>query len=302
MPMKVLVSGASGLIGSALVPLLTARGHEVVRLVRRQPEPDEAAVGWDPEHGLLEASRLEGLDAVVHLAGEGIAEGRWTAERKSRIRRSRVQATRSLAETLAGLRQPPRVLVSASAIGVYGDRGDEELHETSPPGDGFLAEVGRDWEAATEPAAAAGIRVVLSRFGIVLSRKGGALAKMLLPFRLGVGGRIGSGAQWMSWVALDDAIAAVLHALATASLAGPLNVVSPHPVTNAELARTLGRVLGRPALAPLPAFAVRLVLGEMGDALLLSSQRVKADRLLSSGYEFRHSRLEPALRHLLGRS
>jgi len=299
--MRVLVSGASGLIGSALVPFLTTGGHEVVRLVRRRPRRGEAAVEWDPERGVKNAEQLEGLDAVVHLAGEGVAAGRWTVERKSRMRLSRVHGTRALAESLAGLKRPPRVLVSASAIGVYGDRGDEELDETSSPGLGFLAEVGQDWEAATAPAAAAGVRVVLPRFGIVLSPQGGALAKMLLPFRLGVGGRVGSGSQWMSWVALDDAITALLHALATPTLTGPLNVVAPQPVSNAEFARTLARVLGRPALAPLPAFAARLAFGEMADALLLASQRVKADRLVASGFEFRHPRLEAALRHLLGR-
>lgn len=300
-PMQVLVSGASGLIGSALVPLLTTGGHEVVRLVRRRPRRGEAAVEWDPERGVKDASRLEGLDAVVHLAGEGVAEGRWTVERKSRIRLSRVHGTRLLAEALAGLKRPPRVLVSASAIGVYGDRGDETLEERSSPGLGFLAEVGQDWEAAATPAAAAGVRVVLPRFGIVLSPRGGALARMLLPFRLGAGGRVGSGRQWMSWVALDDAVTAVLHALATPGLSGPVNVVAPEPVTNAEFARTLARVLGRPALAPVPAFAARLAFGEMADALLLASQRVAPARLLATGFEFRQPRLEPALRHLLGR-
>ncbi len=299
--MKILVSGASGLIGSALVPVLTASGHDVIRLVRSQPAAGEAAVRWDPEAGTLDAAGLEGLDAVVHLAGENLAEGRWTAEKKRRIRESRVKGTRLLCEALAGLARPPRVLVSASAVGYYGDRGDELLTEESPPGSGFLAAVARDWEAAAEPARRAGIRVVHPRMGPVLTPAGGVLAKMLPPFQAGLGGRVGSGRQYVSWIAVDDLLDAMLHLLATEALRGPVNMVAPRPVTNAEFAATLGRVLGRPAVLAVPAFAARLALGEMADEVLLASARVTPVRLAASGYRFRYPELEGALRHLLGR-
>ncbi len=299
--MKILVSGASGLIGSALVPVLTASGHDVIRLVRSQPAAGEAAVRWDPEAGTLDAAGLEGLDAVVHLAGENLAEGRWTAEKKRRIRESRVKGTRLLCEALAGLARPPRVLVSASAVGYYGDRGDELLTKESPPGSGFLAAVARDWEAAAEPARRAGIRVVHPRMGPVLTPAGGVLAKMLPPFQAGLGGRVGSGRQYVSWIAVDDLLDAMLHLLATEALRGPVNMVAPRPVTNAEFAATLGRVLGRPAVLAVPAFAARLALGEMADEVLLASARVTPVRLAASGYRFRYPELEGALRHLLGR-
>lgn len=298
--MKVLVSGASGLVGSALVPILTTSGHEVVRLVRSEPRPGEAEVRWDPAAGHIDRDGLAGIDAVVHLAGETLM-GRWTSAKKQRIRDSRAKGTRLLAETLASLEQPPGVFVSASAVGYYGDRGEDELTEENPPGAGFLAEVCREWEAATQPAADKGIRVVNLRSGVVLSPAGGALAQLLLPFRLGLGGRVGSGNQYMSWIALDDEIGAIHHALMTDSLQGPVNLVSPNPVTNREFTKTLGRVLGRPTIFPLPAFAARLVLGEMADELLLASQRARPGRLQATGFQSRFPELEVALRHLLGK-
>lgn len=294
----IMITGSSGLIGSALVSFLTAGGHRVTRLVRSKPRTADEAQ-WNPDAGTIEASRLEGLDAVVHLAGENIGAERWTDERKARIRDSRLKGTRLLSDTLAKLPQPPRVLVSASAIGYYGDRGDQRLHEESPPGSGFLADLSRQWEAATKPAAQRGIRVVTLRTGIVLSPKGGALARMLTPFRMGIGGIIGSGKQYMSWIAIDDLIGAIVHAITTHLLHGPVNAVSPHPVTNSEFTKTLGRVLGRPTLLPLPGFAARLALGEMADELLLFSARVEPAKLLASGYRFQYPELEPALRHLL---
>jgi hypothetical protein len=298
--MHVVVTGSRGLVGSALVPFLATGGHRVTRLVRGMAAgPDETA--WDPSRGLVDASRLDGVDAVVHLAGENIAAGRWTPARKAEIRRSRVDGTRNLCAVLARLPHPPNVFVSASAIGLYGDRGAEILTEESASGTGFLAEVCREWEAATEPASQAGIRVVNLRFGMVLSPTGGALKKMLLPFRLGMGGRIGDGRQFTSWIALDDVIGAIHHALCEESVRGPVNAVAPEPVSNAEFTRTLARVLRRPTLLPVPAFAARLAFGEMADALLLAGARVLPTRLQASGYRFRFPDLESALRHLLGR-
>jgi uncharacterized protein len=296
--MHIAITGSSGLVGSALVPFLTTDGHRVTRLVRRSPSGGD--VLWDPAEGIKELSRLEGVDGVIHLAGENIASGRWTPQRKDVIRRSRVEGTRRLCGSLARLSRRPKVLVSASAIGFYGDRGDETLTEDSAPGRDFLAQVCQEWEAATEPATRAGIRVVCLRFGMILSPGGGALKKMLLPFRLGAGGRIGNGAQYVSWIAIDDAIGAIHHAVSTESLRGAVNAVTPNPVTNAELTRVLARVLSRPALFPLPALAARLAFGEMADALLLSSARVVPSRLQASGYRFRYPELESALRHLLG--
>jgi uncharacterized protein (TIGR01777 family) len=282
-----------------LVSFLTAGGHRVIRLVRKPPSGDD--VQWDPTEGVRDLSRLEGVDAVIHLAGENIAAGRWTPQRKDEIRRSRVEGARRLSESLAKLSQRPKALVSASAIGFYGDRGDEILTEDSALGMDFLAQVCQEWEAATEPAARAGIRVVRLRFGMILSPMGGALRKMLLPFRLGAGGRMGSGAQYVSWIAIDDAIGAIHHAVGAESLHGPVNAVSPAPVTNAEFTRVLARVLSRPAIFPMPAFAARLAFGEMADALLLASARVMPTRLQASGYRFRFPELEGALRHLLVR-
>jgi uncharacterized protein (TIGR01777 family) len=297
----VAVTGASGLVGAGLRPALAAQGHAVLPLVRGgAPAPGERVVRWDPAAGTLAAADLEGVDAVVHLAGEGIA-GRWTAAKKARIRDSRLRSTALLAGTLARLARPPRVLVSASAIGWYGDRGDEVLTEASPAGAGFLAEVCREWEAAAGPAALVGIRVVHLRIGMALSRRGGGLAALLPAFRLGLGGPIGRGAQWMSWIALDDLVGAIVHALGADTLAGPVNAVAPHPVTNREFTRTLARVLRRPAFLPFPTLAARLLLGEMADALLLASTRVLPLRLTASGYAFEHPELRGALRAELGR-
>jgi len=299
--MRVLLSGSSGLAGSALIPVLTGGGHQVVRLVRSEPRDAVSEVRWDPQAGDIDAAGLKGVEAAVHLAGESIAAGRWTAAKRARILESRVKGTRLLAEALAGLEQRPKVLVSASAVGYYGDRGEETLTEESGSGSAFLSEVCRQWENATEPAVAAGIRVVNLRFGVMLSAIGGALPRLLTPFRLGVGGRLGSGSQYMSWIAIDDVIAAILHVLTTEALRGPVNAVAPQSVTNREFTKTIGRVLGRPTVFPLPAFAARLAFGQMADELLLCSQRVEPAKLLASGYQFRFPELEAALRHILGK-
>ncbi len=304
--MRVLVTGSTGLVGSALVSFLTAGGHSVVRLVRPESKvPNrQECWSWDPLKGtMLSGGRggAGGPDAVVHLSGENIAATRWTAKQKAKIRDSRVIGTKHLCELIAQFSPPPKVLVCASAIGYYGDRGEEPLREDSPSGSGFLAEVCRDWEAASEPAVLKGIRVVHLRTGIVLSSVGGALGKMLFPFKMGLGGKIGSGKQYMSWITIDDLLGVILHALVTNSLRGPVNAVSPNPVTNLEFTKTLGRVLSRPTLFPMPAFAVRLVFGEMGVELLLSSTRVEPARPLATGYKFRFPELEGALRHLLGK-
>ena len=299
--MNVAVSGASGLIGAALIASLEAGGHRAIPLVRRAPRPGEDALRWDPASGALMPAGPSVGDAIVHLAGESLMGLRWTAQKKRRIRESRTIATRLLVQTLTRLAKPPAVLVCASGVGYYGSRGDEVLSEESRPGTGFLADLAREWEAATATAIAQGIRVVNLRLGVVLSAHGGALAKMLTPFRLGLGGVIGDGAQWMSWIALDDVIGAIRHALTTDALRGPLNVVAPAPVINAEFTRTLGRALGRPTLVPLPAFAARLALGEMADEMLLTSQRAVPARLQASGYRFRYPTLEDALRAVLGR-
>jgi hypothetical protein len=298
--MRIAVTGASGLIGSQLVPLLTTAGHEVVRLVRgRTAGPGTA--GWNVETGEVDDTALGHVDAVVHLAGVGIADRRWTLEYKREIRDSRVAPTRALCEWLARRQHPPSVLVSGSAIGYYGNRGDEVLTETSAPGSGYLPDVCVDWERAAHPASERGIRVVQLRTGIVLTPRGGALKKMLPPFLAGVGGPTGAGSQWMSWITIDDVIGAVYHALATPSLAGPVNATAPAPVTNGEFTATLARVLRRPAILRTPAFAVRALFGEMGEALLLTGQRVAPAALQQSGYQFRHASLEAGLRHVLGR-
>jgi uncharacterized protein (TIGR01777 family) len=296
--MNVLISGATGLIGSALIPELEAGGHKVIRLSRSQTGPD--TIHWDPSTGTIDGD-LEGTDAVVHLAGESIAQGRWNGQKKRRILESRVQGTRLLAERIASLAAPPGVVVSTSAVGYYGDRGDEVLAEESPPGTGFLAGVCREWEAAAEPARRGGIRVVHPRIGIVLSPKGGALGTTLPIFKLGGGGKIGNGGQWWSWVALDDVVGSIVHALTDEALEGPVNVGSPNPMTNAEYTKVLGRVLGRPTVLPLPAPAARALLGEVADALLLASQRMEPAKLKTMGYAFRYPQLEGALRHLLGK-
>ena len=294
--MDVLVSGGKGFIGSALIPELEAGGHRVKRLTRKPRSGED--IRWDPDAGKIEGD-LAGFDAVVHLAGESIAEGRWTSEKKRRILESRKKGTRLLAEKVAGFPEPPSVMVSASAIGYYGDRGNELLTEESEPGTMFLSEVCREWEAAAEPAREAGVRVVHPRFGIVLSTEGGALGSTLPIFKLGGGGKIGSGRQYWSWVAFDDAVGAIVHAINTDTLSGPVNVVAPDPPTNAEYTKVLGRVLGRPTFFTVPAPAARVVIGGMADDLLLASARVEPARLEETGYEHRYPELEGALRHLL---
>jgi uncharacterized protein len=299
--MKIVVSGSHGLVGGALCELLTRNGHEVIRLVRHARAIGAPEIEWHPNKGLIDKEQLEGLDAVVHLAGENIAEGRWTPEKKQAIRDSRIKGTALLSETLTTLKRPPEVFVSASAIGYYGNRGDERLTETSTPANDFLAGVCREWEKATTPAAEKGIRTVLARFGIILAEHGGALAKMLTPFRMGIGGRIGDGKQWMSWIALNDVAGGLQFVIHDRFVNGPVNFVAPHPETNASFTKTLGSVLSRPTLFPIPAFGVRLAFGEMADALLLAGQRVEPTVLKSRGFGFQLPRLEPALKHILHR-
>jgi uncharacterized protein (TIGR01777 family) len=298
--LRIAMTGASGLVGRGLAAFLSSGGHTVLPLVRRAAQAGEIA--WSPDTP-IDPAALEAIDAVIHLAGENIAAGRWTAARRDRIRNSRLRGTASLVDAIGRLRRPPRVLVSAAAIGIYGDRGDELLDDDSLPGPPgrFLGDLCREWEAAVEPARRGGIRAALPRFGAVLSPAGGALAKMLPVFRAGLGGRVGGGRQWMSWLSVEDAVGAVHHALFTDNLDGPFNAVAPTPVTNAEFTRTLGRVLGRPALLPVPAVALRALLGAMADETVLPSARVLPSKLLASGYTFRHPVLEDALRFELGR-
>jgi uncharacterized protein len=282
MPIRIAVAGSSGFVGSALVPALTTAGHTVVRLARGVPDP----------------GALDGVDAVVNLAGESVDE-RWSADRKRRIRSSRVETTDRLARAMAGMSPRPAVFVSASAVGIYGNRHDEVLDETSAPGTGFLAEVGQAWEAAAEPARQAGIRTVHSRFGMILGAHGGALAKMLPAFKMGAGGKIASGTQWMSWIALEDVAQAILFALATPALAGAVNYTAPNPVTNADFTRALGVALHRPTVAMIPPFALKLAYGEMADEVLIAGQRVYPRALERAGYPFRHAQLADALRDVL---
>jgi len=301
--MHVLVSGTSGLVGRALLADLRKNTHSATALLRpstRVPEGFKfGRVAWDPDSGYIDAESLHRLDAVVHLAGENIAGGRWTDRRKEVLRRSRVDSTRLLCATVAKRSPPPAVVVSASAIGYYGDRGADTMTEESAPGPGFLPQLCKEWEEATAPAEEKGIRVVHLRLGVVLSARGGALAKMLTPFKLGVGGRIGTGSQFMSWIALDDAVRAITFALETESLRGAVNAVAPRPVTNAEFTRTLGCVLGRPTVFPMPAFVARAAFGEMADALLLASTRVRPARLEEAGFTFQYPELGGALRAVL---
>jgi uncharacterized protein (TIGR01777 family) len=299
---RILISGASGLIGSALLPSLKSAGATVAQLARpgaKYRTSDEGQIAWDRTK-VLSAEAVSGFDAVIHLAGESIV-GRWTDEKKREISDSRVKGTSNLAQALASAKQKPRIFISASAIGYYGDRGDESLNEQSAAGTGFLSEVCVEWEAATRPATDAGIRTGLLRTGVVLSPRGGALAKMLTPFKLGVGGRIGSGHQWMSWIDIQDMVGAIHFLLQNARVSGPVNMVAPNPVTNTEFTKTLAAVLARPAIFPVPAFAVKLGFGEMGETALLGSQRVEPRALMNGGYSFHFSGLQASLEHLLGR-
>jgi uncharacterized protein (TIGR01777 family) len=306
--LRILISGSTGMIGSALAGALRQRGHDVAGLVRPATQirtsgtetgSKSPAVNWDPEAGTLD-QRADGADAVVHLAGASIAEGRWTTARKRVLRDSRVAATNNLIDSLKKLARPPQIFIGASAIGFYGDRADEELTESSTPGSDFLADVTRQWETASLRASEFGARAVALRIGIVLDKNGGALPQIVLPFRFGAGGRLGSGRQWMSWLALEELLAMIQFALTASSLTGPANAVAPHPVRNADFTKVLARILHRPAIFPAPAFALRLALGEMADALLLGSQRVLPKKFESLGYKFLLPDLESALRAVLG--
>lgn len=298
--MRVVVTGSHGLIGSALVPALTAAGHRVQRLVRGHPGPDD--VSWDPEAGEMDSEAIAGADAVVHLAGVGIADKRWTDGQRRAVLESRTKPTVLLATRLASMEHGPRVLLSASAIGYYGDRGDEVLTEDSSAGTGFLADVCQAWEASTAPAEEAGLRVVHLRTGIVQSPAGGALGRQLPLFKLGLGAKLGSGRQWTSWISVDDEIGAIMHALTSDEVTGPINLTTPAPVTNAEYTRTLARVLGRPGLLTVPGFALGLAFGhELANEALLGGQRVLPSRLEGTGYVWQDPELAGALRRLLGR-
>lgn len=292
--MRIVLSGASGLIGGMLKPQLQSAGHELISLVRHEPRNVNEAQ-WDPQSGRIDSSKFNGIDAAIHLSGKNVAV-RWNAKRKAELIQSRVESTRLLCKTLAELDPPPKTLIAASAIGFYGDRSDETLDEDSPPGVGFFPDLCKEWEAASEPGRQAGIRVANLRIGVVLSIHGGALQKMLLPFRLGLGGPIGSGKQYMSWIEAGDLVRAIVFALENADLTGPVNAVAPAPVRQREFAKTLAHVLHRPAILPMPAAAVRLLFGEMGQTLLLGGAKVFPKRLSDAGYSFQYSHLEDALR------
>jgi len=296
--MKIAIAGASGLVGSALIPILQSDGNQVTRLVRSTPKADE--IEWHPNQDEVSAHGLEGFDVIINLAGENIAGGRWTDEQKRKIRDSRVNGTHLLSEAIARMTSKPRVFICASATGIYGDRDDETLDEQSESGGGFLAGVCREWEMATEPASKAGVRVVNLRFGPILARDGGMLSKLLTPFKMGMGGKVGSGKQYISWIALDDAVNAIKLAIDDQSINGPLNVVSPNPVRNEEFTKTLGHVLNRPTALAMPAFAARLAFGEMADEMLLTSQKVMPKRLSQAGFQFLHPTLEGAMRKYVG--
>jgi len=296
--MKILITGASGLVGKALQKSFADKGYEMLLASRSEPKADNE-IQWTVEEGFAQAERLEGIDAVVHLAGESVSSLRWTDEKKKAIRDSRVFGTRSVVDAISKLKDRPKVLVAASAIGFYGERGDEEVNESSAAGHGFLAEVAKEWEGEARRAEDAGVRTVLLRTGIVLSKDGGALATMLLPFKMGVGGVVGSGKQWMSWISLDDHVAVINYVIENENIRGAVNAVSPEPVTNEEFTKTMGEVLYRPTFIPLPEFAVSMLMGEMGDALLLTSTKVLPKRLEDTGFKFEQPALKGALEHAL---
>jgi uncharacterized protein len=297
--MKIIVTGSNGFVGSALVVQLVKDGHSVTRLVRDKSATGADRVYWNPQSDEIDAARLENHDAAIHLAGENAGTARWTEAKKRRIRDSRVKGTRLVSEAFAGLSSPPRVFVCASATGYYGNRDDEILTEASAPGDDFLAGVCRDWEAAADAARASGIRTVHLRLGLILGGKGGPLPRMIQPFKFGIGGRFGSGEQYMSWITIDDTIGVILFVLENAQLEGAINTVTPNPVKNREFTGTLGKVINRPSAIPLPATVARLVFGEVADALVLVSQRAMPEKLIKAGFSFKFPELEPALRHVL---
>ena len=297
--MKVAVSGASGLVGSKLCSTLKDAGHEVIKIVRSSSSAGAQDIVWDQKSGTDALNKLDGVDAVIHLAGESIASGRWNDEKKAAIRSSRVEPTRALSEKLAQLQNGPKVFLCASAIGFYGNRGAQELNEESPAGSDFLADVCKEWENATVKAREAGIRVVNLRTGVVLSKNGGALKAMLPPFMLGAGGNMGDGKQYMSWIDINDEANAIYHCLITESISGPVNLVAPNPVSNAQFTKALGAAIKRPTIFPMPAFAAHLVLGEMADALILSSTRVKCDRLQATGFKFEYPQISASLNHVM---
>jgi len=298
--LRVAITGASGLVGAPLAAILTTGGHEVVRMVRRDAR-DDTEVSWSPQAGVEDLDRLEGIDAVVHLAGENVADGRWTQAKMKRIRDSRVEGTRHLVRTLTAMKRPPRIFIGASAIGFYGDRGSDWLDEGAPAGTGFLAEVGRAWESAAAPMEQVGARVVNARIGVVLTPSGGLLRRVLMPARFGVASVFGSGKQYISWIALDDLIGALTQALLDDALRGPVNMTAPAPVSQRDFAKTLGGVLRRPAIGRIPAWLLRSVAGDLATEVLLPSTRVRPERLLATGYRFRTPELDAALRYLLGR-
>ena len=298
--MKILIAGATGLIGSKLVPFLKEQGHQVVILTREQGQLDSGSISWNPESGFIDGSKLEGFDAIINLAGENIADGRWTEEKKEKIYKSRVNLTRQLSEAIANLTKPPKVFINASATGYYGNKWDIIQTEDSPRGVGFLADLCLKWEEATQVAEDRGIRVVKLRTGIVLSPQGGALGKMIPPFKMGMGGTLGGGAQYMSWITLEDLIRVIDFALTHDSIKGPINVVTPNPVSNADFTKALGKQLHRPTFMHMPEMVVKVMFGEMADEMLLSSTRAMPEKLTNAGFKFEYPMLEEALQHVLG--